>query len=121
MYNDQQIDVAAIGGGSDMHEYSTTEKEVGTWIDGSKVYEKSFYFENKAGVVNDWTSLEAVADVDKVINFDGGCKSRTNGQYTCLGFYIQYCFVGGYVKYFSNTFNNTNIDLFITMRYTKTA
>lgn len=30
------------GGGSSSHTYSTTEQKVGTWIDGSDIYEKSF-------------------------------------------------------------------------------
>lgn len=31
-----------VGGGSSSHEYSTTEKVIGTWIDGSDVYEKTY-------------------------------------------------------------------------------
>lgn len=34
---------AGGGGGSYSHEYSTTEKVVGTWIDGSNVYERTIY------------------------------------------------------------------------------
>lgn len=33
-------------GGSNMHEYSTDEQIVGTWIDGRPVYEKTFDFSN---------------------------------------------------------------------------
>lgn len=33
-------------GGSNMHEYSTEEQIVGTWIDGRPVYEKTFDFSN---------------------------------------------------------------------------
>lgn len=32
--------------GSNMHEYSTDEQIVGTWIDGRPVYEKTFDFSN---------------------------------------------------------------------------
>lgn len=30
------------GGGGSKHEYSTEEQEVGVWIDGSKIYEKTY-------------------------------------------------------------------------------
>lgn len=33
-------------GGSNMHDYSTDEQIVGTWIDGRPVYEKTFDFSN---------------------------------------------------------------------------
>lgn len=32
------------GGGDDKHIYSTVEKEVGTWTDGRKIYEKTFFY-----------------------------------------------------------------------------
>jgi hypothetical protein len=38
--------VALGQGGSNMHDYSTDEQIVGTWIDGKPVYEKTFEFEN---------------------------------------------------------------------------
>lgn len=118
MFNDKCYTGSA---GSDYHTYSTAEKVVGEWIDGSTIYEKTIYASNVAGVVADWASLEAIADVDEVISLEGCSKSRTNGQFTGAGYYIQFCFVNGYVKYFSDAFTNTNLDLYVTIRYTKTA
>ena len=37
-------EAATMGAGGDT-EYSTTEVEVGTWLDGSKIYKRSFNFE----------------------------------------------------------------------------
>lgn len=46
--NGQEIfgNVALGEGGSNMHDYSTDEQIVGTWIDGRPVYEKTFDFSN---------------------------------------------------------------------------
>lgn len=35
---------AGGGGGSSSHEYSTTERVVGKWVDGSNLYEKTYIF-----------------------------------------------------------------------------
>ena len=35
------------GTGDDFHTYSTTEHVVGTWIDGSTIYECSYVFETE--------------------------------------------------------------------------
>lgn len=37
------------GSGSSMHEYSTEEHVVGTWIDGKPIYEKTIVFDNYVG------------------------------------------------------------------------
>lgn len=34
--------VNGAGGGSSGHTYSTTEQEIGTWVDGSTIYEKTY-------------------------------------------------------------------------------
>lgn len=40
------------GGGSALHNYSTEEKVVGTWIDGRKIYEKTWKIDNTTATSN---------------------------------------------------------------------
>ena len=48
-----------VGGGS--HTYSTTEQEVGTWIDGSTIYEKTIILQSGVNLTRgSWTSVSAV-------------------------------------------------------------
>lgn len=51
--------VASISGGK--HTYSTTEQEVGEWIDGSTVYEKTIILESGVNLTRgSWTSISAI-------------------------------------------------------------
>ena len=45
----------AIGGGSGKIEYSTTEKEIGTWINGEKLYQRVIIKNNPT---NGWSTLQ---------------------------------------------------------------
>ena len=65
-----------IENGGSGHEYSETEQEVGTWIDGSTIYEQTIVFANDIQITNDaWTTLSDYASlaqiVDKVIEAKG--------------------------------------------------
>ena len=55
------------GGGGSSHSYSTDEQEVGTWIDGSKVYEKTAY-ESIGGSLSYDTGIQNI----KIISIKGG-------------------------------------------------
>lgn len=69
---------AVAGGG---HAYSTTEQVVGTWIDGSPVYEKSFSVtspvENVPTNIIEITSLS----VDDVVSLEGVINAPSNAIY----------------------------------------
>ena len=53
-----------------MHDYSTNEHVVGTWIDGRNVYEKTIYFGNLPN--NDKKNVaHGIVNLDKVISFSG--------------------------------------------------
>ena len=45
-----------FAGGSAGHNYTTTEQVIGTWTDGSTLYEKTLYFNNKKLTTNESTS-----------------------------------------------------------------
>lgn len=55
------------GGGGSSHSYSTDEQEIGTWIDGSKVYEKTAY-ESIGGSLSYDTGINSI----KIISIKGG-------------------------------------------------
>ena len=38
------INYTGSGSGSASHDYSTTEHKIGTWIDGSDLYEKTYLY-----------------------------------------------------------------------------
>lgn len=74
-------EIASIQGGEEMN-YSTTEHAVGTWIDGSIIYEKTFELESQLTVSSStWTSSGASgAGIEKIMgvelfgvsNYQGG-------------------------------------------------
>ena len=68
------------------HNYSTAEKIAGEWIDGSTLYEKTLYFNNKKATQSNSTSelVHGIADIGTVkfvesayIDFDGGTNWAT--------------------------------------------
>ena len=96
------------------HNYSTDEQIVGTWIDGSTVYEKTFIFSEISIPKETWTT---VADVS-TLNIDRLVSVFGNGS-------------GASQVASVNAFNdNGNLKVFlsfawgmtsITIRYTKSA
>lgn len=131
MHNDQQIDVLALTagtGGDSMHNYSTEEQEVGTWIDGSTVYEKTI----EIGTMtkdNAWHDIShGISNLGLVITLEGSFTDSTNG--TRLPLPTAYRPVDNVgveitantttVKYLNNWIASA-IDAIIILRYTKTA
>jgi len=112
--------ISASGGGS--VEYSTDERVIGTWVDGTDVYEKTFI-------------------ISPVIHTDGNAWVDTGCVLANLGNIIEYhiicrdTYVGNAPANSSNTsfrYNNNNIQLYvnsawyldlqaIVIRYTKTV
>lgn len=62
-------------GGSGMHNYSTEEQVVGTWIDGSTLYERTFALTNivLSGTITLFTAADCASmDIQAVINISEG-------------------------------------------------
>lgn len=68
------------------HHYSNNEQVVGTWIDGSTLYEQTLYFNNKKATQSNSTSelVHGITDIGTVkfvesayIDFDGGTNWAT--------------------------------------------
>lgn len=57
----------SVSGGG--HTYSTTEQVVGTWIDGSPVYEKTQYISALPSSVGDWVNYpHGISNFDRLIS-----------------------------------------------------
>lgn len=66
------------GGGGSSHTWSTTAQQVGTWIDGTTVYEKSFYITNLTA--NTWTDVaHGISGIGKVIDIRGTVTLASSG------------------------------------------
>ena len=116
-------DVAGSGNwgadGIPMQHYSTSEKVIGTWLDGKTLYEKTVVFGTQLTISsNTWTDTELLkSGIDNIVeittmNTDGttwssvGCRARAS--------------TSSYVQ----LFNTRNADIsikYITIRYTKTT
>lgn len=81
---------SSSGGGNYSHTWSTTEQEIGTWIDGSTVYEKTFVFNEPLyeshkvyDISNDFTGFTPqLIDYDIVIQFSpDGSNLFVNNNY----------------------------------------
>ena len=109
-----------VGGGS--HSYSETEQEVGTWIDGSPVYEKSY----TGTITNTQLTLETFTDGIVLISGDGAIMKTTGSQMT-LGILPNATtwscgihFTSSSLKLFTTSEVSNGIYR-ITVRYTKTS
>ena len=116
------------GGGSNMHTYSETEHEVGTWVDGNPVYEKTI---NTGNLPNKTTKTTAhgISHLDKVINVFGVAYSSTYNAHIPLPYMnvagLSYC-IGLYVSNtdiytISNTDMSSYGNAYVTIQYTKSA
>lgn len=119
--NGNKLQYGAGGGVS----YSTEEKVVGTWIDGSAIYEKTIYVDSFPN--NTSKNLSTPANLDLLIDSFGFMKNKTQ-----VGYFITLPFAAG-------GSNDVRIDLnagvlravtfgdwsgyegYLTIRYTKTA
>lgn len=74
-------------GGSSMHNYSTDEHIVGTWIDGSTIYEKTFNLTKSDFTrqnANFFQYVPSIENRNKIISKSGYCKTTSYG-YTMIG------------------------------------
>ena len=115
-----------VGGGS--HSYSETEQEVGTWIDGSPVYEKVV---DLGALPNSTTKnvAHSISNLGLIISADFVAKD-TSGQYIQMPFTVVQ---SGYFNYQVSIYlTDTNIVIetgsnrgaysgFAILRYTKAS
>lgn len=122
------------GGGS--AEYSTTEHEVGTWIDGSKIYSKTIHVQ-PTGNTSDYVTAESLTDADIIISTEFVAK-RYNQQIDTTYYYtgngstypeaLEYSSYklgarvsAGNIQYYVAGYGAQITDMWITLLYTKVA
>ena len=124
-------EIGSIQGGGSVN-YSTTEHEVGTWIDGSTVYEKTIYYAGgQSGAIE---VSHGITNLDKVISYEGTCRDDPEAQYSSGGYFPfpriatdgNQIGVGGVssttvIISIPTAFNRRIIDVYVTLRYTKSA
>ena len=112
----------AIGSDTD---YSTTEKIVGTWIDGRSVWQKSY----NATILGSQSSLTVdsiPANLDKLIAITGSVVDVTNSIKTTLPFmnntnyFCRVQMLNGDIKVLSAG-NGDSFEVNFTIQYTKTS
>lgn len=100
--------------------YSTDEQIVGTWIDGSTLYERTFVVNNLTGNVQSWTNFADLSGVDKIINYDG-VASLSDGAQVNIGYYVIVNASDNKLKYYCKEISALTFNLRLTIRYTKSS
>ena len=109
--------------------YSTTEKRIGTWIDGKALYQKTY----DVGLLPNNTSklVPLGVSIDKMIAMDGFAVATDNSGYTTGLPRVRHDAINqqigvvytGYTQNSLNIFTNSNASLlygYVTIKYTKT-
>lgn len=117
------------------NEYSTTEKVIGTWIDGKPLYQKTYQL--TFGSITDNTNTTVSEDISSLntefckvgeaqfIDADNGC-SPISSWYSSNNFYFLRAWIANdgatkMLKISSNRQYYSNKPVFITIQYTKTS
>ena len=115
------------GGGSASIDYSTTEQEIGTWIDGKPLYQKTIVVTDSFSSTKNYTDND-IASAEMLIIYDGYYVSSTSeGTYYLPLNYTEssYNTYTGYREYNHNIFMRCNgfssSKCVVTVRYTKST
>jgi hypothetical protein len=122
------VDLIESSSGTSGHNYSTTEQVVGTWIDGSTLYEKTIKKQNISSASSS-TVLIPSSELTgmNIIEIDGSYVSRTSNSTYAINAYINSDTITAtwlaedniyYWLYWGAT---DTYDAYITIRYTKTS
>lgn len=111
------IKFGGASSGSD-ETYSTDERAVGTWIDGSTIYQKTFELTTAVIVSNNtWTSTGiSKGDIDKIIS----CEGMTSDG-TCWGDLCATPNVDSYINLLTSRNGDTESVKWFTIKYTKST
>lgn len=110
--------------GSDT-DYSTTEKIIGTWIDGKPLYQKTFQFTTPSSMGQ--FEISGTDTIDTLVTLDGyelnvnGWKMRLN-SYQSAGSYSFINFNSTTKKFYCGSVSDhLGVDVVMTLTYTKTT
>lgn len=116
--------------GSSLHEYSTTEHKVGTWVDGSDVYEITLDL-NQTLSPGETTLYHGISNLDKCISIVACCTYNNGSEWLYLP-YLSPAYVSSYSVAIGNVNASTykiNVgslftsieNIYVTLQYTKTV
>lgn len=117
MINGQKAD--AISGGDII--YSTQEREIGTWLDGRRLYQKTYTLNNVSTNVFDWTTLLTIDEADSIISTDGFIiRPLTQERIKINTTYMSINTLGNIIRYYTENLRSwSSLDWVITVQYTK--
>jgi len=100
----------------DFNSYSTTEKKIGTWIDGKPIYRivASINLQNYTS----WTNLVHISNLKRVINIYGSLNNINIPRYESSSYFTQFLYENNYIKVMCN--GNTGSG-YLVIEYTKTT
>lgn len=115
-----------LGEGGNMHNYSTTEQVVGTWIDGSTVYEKTIYISSLPSTLNQFVMYpHNIQNFNELIDIKGFTDT---GTFKIPMPFIAGTFAGNISLNATSTDvgimvgqNRSSMSGYIIIRYTKTT
>lgn len=109
------------GGGGGSHTYSTTEQIVGTWIDGSDVYEKTISVSSVSLSSGGYETVDTITGLDTIISCNGYVVEG-NLKYTLNDISLRVIQDGTSVKLYSPSGTTWTISSgAIIIRYTKAS
>lgn len=110
------------GGGIIEHEYiyTTTERAVGTWIDGSTVYQKTFYVHSFSLASDAKYTIESSFSGNNVISY-GGHDISNQTIYALPDGRLCVMIENGDLKIASINGGTWSGDLYLTVQYTKAS
>ena len=114
-------------------DFSTSEKVVGTWVDGKTIYQKTIETTFPTGIVDGTTTTEEVTfssiglpSIDTLVGFEGVRDNRallneTWGDTTIFRTHVEIAVNDETINISSNRASLSGKPLVITVRYTKTS
>ena len=121
--------ITYASGGSDSEsfkiEYSTEEKEVGTWIDGSPIYQKTIHYTHNDTIGAGYTTIASLSNIDYSEFMNCSLYNPTDKRTYALPYTYGdkttalTCDNGDIKLRVNNDTWNANWDVVITVRYTK--
>lgn len=116
-----KIEGLVEGTGSSMVHYSTTEHQVGTWIDGSDVYEKTISVSSVSLSSGGYETVDTITGLDTIISCNGYVVEG-NLKYTLNDISLRVIQDGTSVKLYSPSGTTWTISSgAIIIRYTKAS
>lgn len=100
--------------------YSTDEQVVGTWIDGSTIYEKTLYYSSISTSKTDWIQLIQFDEADMLLSYN--TRATWNNRQLDNA-YLRISLYNGHLYHHEAELTNgsTLSNYYATIRYTKTT